>query len=96
LSSIARGITLSLSGNTEVAMATTVTSKGQVTIPKDIRNAFGIEPGSAVSFSVAADGRIVVEKIPDRSFAARIESIRGIAGPGMSTDEVIALTRGDD
>jgi AbrB family looped-hinge helix DNA binding protein len=77
-------------------MATTVTSKGQVTIPKDIRNAFGIEAGNSVAFSVAADGRIVVEKIPDRRFAARIESIRGIAGPGMSTDEVMTLTRGED
>lgn len=77
-------------------MATTVTSKGQVTIPKDIRSAFGIEAGSAVAFSVAADGRIVVEKIPDRSFAASIDRIRGIAGPGMSTDEVMALTRGED
>lgn len=77
-------------------MPTTVTSKGQVTIPRDIRIAFGIEPGNAVSFSVAADGRIVVEKVPDRSFATRIQKIRGIAGPGMSTDEVMALTRGED
>jgi AbrB family looped-hinge helix DNA binding protein len=77
-------------------MANTVTSKGQVTIPKDIRSAFGIEAGSAVAFSVAGDGRIVVEKVPDRSFAASIEKLRGIAGPGMSTDEIMAMTRGED
>jgi AbrB family looped-hinge helix DNA binding protein len=43
-------------------MATTVTSKGQVTIPKSVRDHLGIRPGSRVDFRQAADGRIVIEK----------------------------------
>ena len=38
-------------------MATTVTSKGQVTIPKSVRDHLGIRPGSRVDFRQAADGR---------------------------------------
>ena len=43
-------------------MSTTVTSKGQVTIPKPVRDRLGIGPGSRVDFRQAADGRIVLEK----------------------------------
>lgn len=44
-------------------MATTVTSKGQVTIPKPVRDRLGIELGSAVDFKMDADGRIVLLKV---------------------------------
>ena len=43
-------------------MATTVTSKGQVTIPKPIRDYLGIEPGSEVNFRRGDDGNIVIER----------------------------------
>ena len=43
-------------------MATTVTSKGQVTIPKPIRDHLGIGPGSRIAFRRADDGNIVIEK----------------------------------
>ena len=43
-------------------MATTVTSKGQVTIPKPVRDHLGIGPGSQIAFRRAADGSIVIEK----------------------------------
>jgi len=39
-------------------MAATVTSKGQVTIPKPARDLLGIEPGSKVDFERTPDGRI--------------------------------------
>ena len=39
----------------------TVTQKGQVTIPKDIREKLGIKPGSSVRFRVI-EGKCVVEK----------------------------------
>ena len=42
-------------------MATTVTSKGQVTIPKPVRDHLGIAPGSQVEFRRVADGSIVIE-----------------------------------
>jgi antitoxin PrlF len=41
-------------------MATTITSKGQVTIPKHIRDALGLRPGSAVDFAVDDEGQVVL------------------------------------
>lgn len=80
----------------ETIMATTVTSKGQVTIPKPVRDHLGIAPGSRVAFRRASDGSIVIEKADgtDRS-QSRFAKVRGSAGPGMSTDELMALLRGD-
>jgi antitoxin PrlF len=77
-------------------MATKVTSKGQVTIPKPVRDHLGIVPGSQVAFRRADDGSIVIEKTdaaePQPSRFARV---RGSAGPGMTTDEIMALLRGE-
>jgi len=77
-------------------MATTVTSKGQVTIPKAVRDRLGIKPGSAVSFELAPHGDIVLVKVKARRPASRFAALRGRAGKGMTTDEIMALTRGDD
>jgi AbrB family looped-hinge helix DNA binding protein len=44
----------------ECPMTTTVTAKGQVTIPKAVRELLGITPGSSVDFVRAPDGRIVL------------------------------------
>lgn len=74
-------------------MATTVTSKGQVTIPKPVRERLGIQPGNAVDFELAADGRVVLVKVDGRPGVSRFEVLRGRAGPGLSTDEIMALTR---
>ena len=43
-------------------MSTTVTSKGQVTIPKPVRDRLNIKPGSQVDFQLAEDGRVVLVK----------------------------------
>jgi AbrB family looped-hinge helix DNA binding protein len=40
--------------------AATVTSKGQLTIPKDVREALGIGPGDRVEFVQMADGNFAV------------------------------------
>lgn len=76
-------------------MATTVTSKGQVTIPKPVRDRLGIEPGSAVEFELAADGRVVLVKVDAGGPMSRFAALRGRAGKGLSTDEIMALTRGE-
>jgi AbrB family looped-hinge helix DNA binding protein len=46
-------------------MKVLVTSKGQVTIPKELRDRFGIEPGTQVDFAAAEDG-IRLRKVVDR------------------------------
>ncbi|MDE5457496.1 AbrB/MazE/SpoVT family DNA-binding domain-containing protein [Bradyrhizobium sp. CSA112] len=76
-------------------MATTVTSKGQVTIPKPVREHLGIAPGSQVEFRRAIDGSIVIEKVEATREPSRLAKLVGIAGPGPSTDEIMAITRGD-
>ena len=77
-------------------MATKVTRKGQVTIPKPVRDHLGIGPGSQIAFRRAADGSIVLEKADTSTQQqSRLASLRGHAGRGMSTDEIMALLRGD-
>lgn len=81
-------------------MATTVTSKGQVTIPKKVREHLKIEPGSAVEFEAAPDGRVFIVKSGRRKMsrrpASRFGAIRGSATTRMSTRQIMTLTRGED
>ncbi|MGY5780005.1 AbrB/MazE/SpoVT family DNA-binding domain-containing protein [Rhizobium sp. LEGMi135b] len=76
-------------------MSTTVTAKGQVTIPKAVRDMLGIGPGSQVDFRRMPDGNIVVVPVDAQKQTSRFTKFRGHAGKGMSTDEIMALTRGD-
>jgi AbrB family looped-hinge helix DNA binding protein len=80
-------------------MPSTVTTKGQVTIPKEVRELLGIKPGNAVAFEVDDDGRVVVAKVGRRGAAnrplSRFAKLRGSATAGMTTDEIMALTRGE-
>ena len=76
-------------------MATTVTSKGQVTIPKPVRDHLGIVPGSKVAFRRAADGSIIIEKADGTQQPSRFAKLVGVAGPGPTTDEIMAMTRGE-
>ena len=80
-------------------MSTRVTSKGQVTIPKKVRDHLGIKPGTAVRFEPTEDGRAVLttagpRKVPPRQ-RSRFATLRGTASVRMSTEEIMALTRGD-
>jgi AbrB family looped-hinge helix DNA binding protein len=79
-------------------MSTTVTSKGQVTIPKRVRERLGIVPGSKVEFEPQADGKVVLVRkgAARRRPRSRFAALRGTATVSMSTDEIMALTRGDD
>jgi antitoxin PrlF len=76
-------------------MTTKVTSKGQVTIPKPVRDHLGIVPGSEVEFRRTEDGSIVIERADGTRQPSRFAKLVGIAGPGLSTDEIMAITRGD-
>jgi antitoxin PrlF len=77
-------------------MATTVTSKGQVTIPKPVRDHLGIGPGSQIAFRRTDDGSIIIEKADGMQQPSRFAKVIGSAGPGPTTDEIMALLRGDD
>ena len=77
-------------------MATTVTRKGQVTIPKPVRDHLGIGPGSRVDFRRAIDGGVTIEKADGTARQpSKFAKVRGSAGPGMTTDELMALLRGE-
>ena len=70
-----------------------VTSKGQVTIPQDVRRLLGIEPGSDVDFEVDKDSVRLVRRDEGRG-AALVAQMRG-RRVAMTTDEIMALTRGE-
>jgi AbrB family looped-hinge helix DNA binding protein len=76
-------------------MAATVTSKGQVTIPKPVRDLLGIKPGSIVDFQRAPDGQVILVKIGGKPRPSRFARLRGHAGKGLSTDAIMAMTRGE-
>ena len=78
-------------------MATTLTSKGQVTIPKHIRDALDLAPGSAVEFTVNRAGEVVIHKVGARPsrMKDRFEAARGRADVKWRTDDLMALLRGE-
>ena len=76
-------------------MSTTVTAKGQVTIPKPVRDLLGIAPGSKVDFRRAADGSVVITRADRKRPQSRFSKLKRQAGKGLDTDAIMALTRGE-
>ena len=79
-------------------MPTALTSKGQVTIPKHIRDALKLEPGSLVDFALNRDGEIVLnpaKRATTRRTKDRFEAVRGKATVKWRTDELMKLLRDD-
>jgi AbrB family looped-hinge helix DNA binding protein len=79
-------------------MTHTVGAKGQVVIPKAIRDEIGIEPGDEVVFE--PDGKDVrVRRVSDDpdTHRERIEALRGAWAdiPGLGTDDLLALRRAE-
>lgn len=75
-----------------------VTEKGQITIPKDLRDALGIGAGTKVTFEVAPDERaLVVRKVTDGPTRGQqlARRLRGRGDVPMTTDQIMALTRAD-
>lgn len=73
-----------------------ITSKGQVTIPQAVRERFGFHPHTEIEFYV--EGQQVTIRKRDTAAAkgrALVEHLRGRATVTMSTDDIMALTRGE-
>jgi len=74
-----------------------ITVKGQVTIPLDIRRKLGLLPYSEVEFDIVGDSvRIRRKKDGTRRGSRLVEHLRSAPKPmrGMTTDQLMALTRG--
>lgn len=79
-----------------------VTSKGQVTVPQNIRELAGLTPGSNVEFHFE-NGRVWLERKADTPDTRRIrihEAIRAVSGSSsanqdLDTDDIMTLTRGE-
>lgn len=76
-----------------------ITSKGQVTIPQEIRNRLGLLPHTQVAFELAGDHARIRKAGPVAGESARgrlaLEALRATADVRMNTDEIMALTRGE-
>lgn len=70
---------------------TKVSQKGQVTIPKEIREKLGIHPGDEVRFEEEEDGRYVLRKSAENPF----EEWRGAGNSDRSVDEQMRDLRGE-
>ena len=87
-------------------MATKVTVKGQVTLPKAVREAAGIRPGDRVEVRSLASGGILIERETDQlsieDYRRRLQDVARRQpfryGPlgGMTSDEIMRLLRGDE
>lgn len=74
-----------------------ITTKGQVTIPQHLRRKLGLFPGTEVRFE-EADGCAVIRPTMTKReiIEERIRRVAGTADQGLSTDEIMRLTRGED
>jgi AbrB family looped-hinge helix DNA binding protein len=73
-----------------------VSEKGQVTIPKELRDALGIGAGTEVEFERRRDTIVVRKTRTAHNRGNRLaERLRGRGDVSMTTDEIMALTRAD-
>ena len=69
-----------------------VTIKGQVTIPRNVREVLGITAETEVDF-IEDNGRFYIVKTDSPKITGKFKKLRGIATANMSTDEIMELTR---
>jgi antitoxin PrlF len=77
------------SQNSSTPIEATVTSKGQVTLPKELRKRLGIQSGSRIRFNIPSSGPVQVERVLyDLEDLWRMADEGGKPGPGMSFEEM--------
>ena len=69
-----------------------VTTKGQVTIPRNVREILGIVPETEIDF-IEDNGKFYLVKTDTPKITGRFRKLRGIATAKMSTSEIMNLTR---
>jgi AbrB family looped-hinge helix DNA binding protein len=74
-------------------MKALVTSKGQVTIPKELRDRFGIEPGAQVDFAASEDG-IRLRKVVDRRKQRKVLGCLKAELQGRAVTDLLEELRG--
>ena len=78
-----------------------VTTKGQVTIPQDVRRSLGIFPGTEVEFVLNGNSANLIKANPVNGRVSRGERLVALLAGGatdktFTTDEILAMTRGED
>lgn len=75
-----------------------ITSKGQVTIPREIRQKMGLLPETEVKFEVRESEVILTKADPGKRtrLGPHLKLLRGSAEISLSTDEIMKLTRGEE
>ena len=77
-----------------------ITSKGQVTIPQNVRTQLGLLPYTEVEFELAGDHARIRKLDRKADIGVRgskaLEALRGTGDLRMSTDEILALTRDEN
>lgn len=79
-------------------MSYTLTQKSQVTVPKAVRQALGVEPGQSVDYEVLPDGRVLMVAAEPKRPEGENPFLQWI-GTGIlkqSTEEILRETRGED
>jgi AbrB family looped-hinge helix DNA binding protein len=78
-------------------MTTKVTAKGQVTLPKSVRDALGIKPGDEVEVFVTPTGAHIEKPRATSEYEARLRALakRRLIRGGMTTDEFMEFSRGE-
>ena len=76
-----------------------MTTKGQVTIPQHIREAAGFRPGTELEFVIDDSGVVRVhrqaDQPPNAILRTALDKLRRAAHGKMTTEEIMAMTRGD-
>ena len=72
-------------------MKSVVSEKGQVTIPKRLRDRLGIRAGEVLDFEEEEEGRLVARKA---STVDPVDAVYGVLALGASTDEILDQLRG--
>ena len=75
-------------------MSEIVREDGLVRLPEAVREQLGITPGMAVDFETDAGGKVVV--VRSHREPSRFARLVGTATAGLSTDEIMSITRGEE